>query len=138
MNEDGRRRDDRAVYIISVAAELAGVHPQTLRIYERKGLLRPKRTAGNTRRYSEGDIRKLLQIQDLTQERGVNLAGVKLIIEMEAELEVLRERTKELERELRTSRRFQRRAERERSVSAEIVPLRSVLFPPWRGEESEA
>ena len=75
------RDEERAVYIISVAAELAGVHPQTLRIYERKGLVAPKRTAGNTRRYSDRDIRLLRQIQDLTQESGINLAGVKMIIE---------------------------------------------------------
>jgi len=120
-----------------VAAELAGVHPQTLRIYERKGLLRPKRTAGNTRRYSDGDIRRLQQIQDLTQERGVNLAGVKLIIEMQAEIEALRRKIEELERELQTSRRFQRRARTsDREVSAAIVPLRTLLVPPWQ-EESE-
>ena len=65
---------ERAVFIISVAAELAGVHPQTLRIYERKGLVRPKRTSGNTRRYSQADIDRLLAIQELTDE-GVNLAG---------------------------------------------------------------
>src|SRR5919106_1560909 len=76
-------REERAVYIISVAAELAGVHPQTLRIYERKGLLRPARTAGNTRRYSDRDIARLRRIQQLTQ-RGVNLAGVKLIMELQA------------------------------------------------------
>ena len=72
----------RAVYIISVAAELAGVHPQTLRIYERKGLVRPHRTRGNTRRYSEADIGRLRRIQGLTQE-GVNLAGAKLIMALE-------------------------------------------------------
>jgi len=66
--EQRARDDERAVYVISVAAELAGVHPQTLRIYERKGLLRPQRTSGNTRRYSERDIELLRQIQDLTQE----------------------------------------------------------------------
>ena len=83
--------EERAVYIISVAAELAGVHPQTLRIYERKGLLAPKRTSGNTRRYSERDIQLLRQIQDLTQESGVNLAGVKVIIELQAQLDALRD-----------------------------------------------
>ncbi len=91
--------DDRAVYIISVAAELAGVHPQTLRIYERKGLLRPKRTSGNTRRYSARDIERLRMIQALTQE-GVNLAGVKRIIQMQGELERLQRRIRELEAEL--------------------------------------
>src|SRR6266545_4971142 len=78
---------DRAVYIISVAAELGGVHPQTLRIYERKGLLRPARTAGNTRRYSNRDIERLRTIQRLTQVEGLNLAGVRMIVEMEDEIE---------------------------------------------------
>src|SRR5262245_50057989 len=93
--------DERAVYIISVAAELAGVHPQTLRIYERKGLLAPKRTSGNTRRYSERDIRLLRQIQDLTQAAGINLAGVKRIIELQAQLDALRAQTEELAERLR-------------------------------------
>jgi MerR family transcriptional regulator/heat shock protein HspR len=130
--ERASERDDRAVYIISVAAELAGVHPQTLRIYERKGLLRPKRTSGNTRRYSDRDIERLQQIQDLTQARGINLAGVKLIMEMQAEIEVLRERAARLEVELRSARRFQRRAlHADGASSREIVPLRSVFLPPW-------
>src|ERR671910_1442349 len=86
---------DQAVYIISVAAELAGVHPQTLRIYEQKGLVRPHRTRGNTRRYSEADIDRLRRVQVLTQ-NGVNLAGVKRIIELEEELERLSERVREL------------------------------------------
>src|SRR6266516_5773431 len=89
------RPDERAVYIISVAAELAGVHPQTLRIYERKGLVRPKRTEGNNRRYSARDIRRLQAIQALTQDEGVNLAGVKRIIELEAEIERLHEQVEE-------------------------------------------
>ena len=76
----------RAVYVISVAAELAGVHPQTLRIYERKGLLDPARTVGGSRRYSEYDIHQLQRIQELTNE-GLNLAGVKRVLELEAELE---------------------------------------------------
>jgi len=128
-----RAGEERAVYVISVAAELAGVHPQTLRIYERKGLVRPKRTAGNTRRYSERDIELLQQIHEMTQERGINLAGVKLIIEMQAELAALRERTEQLERELRGSRRF---AKRFRAADAQgaIVPLRSVFLPPWEDQ----
>lgn len=117
------RREDHAVYIISVAAELAGVHPQTLRIYERKGLVRPQRTSGNTRRYSDRDIELLREIQDLTQDRGVNLAGVKMIIEMQAELEALRRKTEELEQELR----------RREARRAEIVPLGKVFLPPWEG-----
>ncbi len=81
-----RRHDDNeALYVISIAAELAGVHPQTLRVYERKGLVQPHRTEGNTRRYSEDDISRLRKIQELTQE-GVNLAGVMNIMELEERL----------------------------------------------------
>lgn len=83
--------EERAVYVISVAADLAGVHPQTLRIYERKGLLSPQRTAGNTRRYSERDVEMLRQIQRLTQDEGVNLAGVRIIMEMQRRLEEVQE-----------------------------------------------
>jgi MerR family transcriptional regulator, heat shock protein HspR len=80
--------DRRALYVISVAAELAGVHPQTLRIYERKGLLDPARTEGGSRRYSEGDIAQLRRIQDLTA-AGLNLEGVKRVLALEAEVERL-------------------------------------------------
>lgn len=80
---------DQAVYVISVAAELAGVHPQTLRIYERKGLLAPARTGGGSRRYSEADIDMLRRIQELTNE-GLNLAGVQRVLMLEAELAELR------------------------------------------------
>jgi MerR family transcriptional regulator/heat shock protein HspR len=75
----------RAVYVISVAAELAGLHPQTLRIYERKGLLDPARTGGGSRRYSDEDIAQLRRIQELTSE-GLNLAGVRKVLELEEEL----------------------------------------------------
>jgi MerR family transcriptional regulator/heat shock protein HspR len=78
----------RAVYVISVAAEIAGVHPQTLRIYERKGLLDPARTEGGSRRYSEGDIAQLRRIQDLTA-AGLNLEGVKRVLALEAEVQRL-------------------------------------------------
>src|SRR5437764_4774329 len=81
---------DRALYVISVAAELAGVHPQTLRIYERKGLVEPQRTVGRSRRYSDRDIHRLQRIQELTTE-GVSLAGVKRIIALEEELECARD-----------------------------------------------
>ena len=126
MAEEQERDEDRAVYIISVAAELAGVHPQTLRIYERKGLVAPKRTSGNTRRYSDRDIALLRQIQDLTQEGGINLAGVKMIIELQAQLDALRAETDELQARLR---------EREYDAGADgkIVPLTSVFLPPWQG-----
>src|SRR5919109_3966328 len=81
--------DRKAVYVISGAAELAGVHPQTLRVYERKGLLNPERTAGNTRRYSARDIERLRRIGDLTNE-GVNLAGVRKILDLEDRLDRMR------------------------------------------------
>ena len=83
------RNARRAVYVISVAAELAGVHPQTLRIYERKGLLDPARTVGGSRRYSDEDIAQLRRIQDLTN-AGLNLEGVRRVLELEAEVERLR------------------------------------------------
>ena len=79
----------RAVYVISVAAQLAGMHPQTLRVYERKGLLDPARTEGGSRRYSEADITQLQRIQELTG-MGVNIEGVKRIVELEAELSQVR------------------------------------------------
>ena len=82
----------RALYVISVAAELAGVHPQTLRTYERKGLIKPARTAGGTRRYSERDVARVRLIQDLTQGEGVNLAGVLRILALQDELEEAEER----------------------------------------------
>jgi MerR family transcriptional regulator/heat shock protein HspR len=92
--------DDRAVFVISVAAELAGVHPQTLRIYERKGLVRPKRTTANSRRYSARDIERLREIQELTGD-GVNLAGVVRVIQLAERIEELQDRVAELEAELR-------------------------------------
>ncbi|SRR6266542_7107744 len=125
---ENERLEDRAVYIISVAAELAGVHPQTLRIYERKGLLSPARTAGNTRRYSDRDIARLRMIQRLTQEHGLNLAGVKMIVEMEDEMDRLRRRMERLDRELNDARR-RLAAEIEsmqRNRAGEIVPLSQV------------
>lgn len=89
MPADRPRSATRPVYVISVAAELAGVHPQTLRIYERKGLLEPERTQGGSRRYSDADISLLLRIQELTNE-GLNLMGVKRVLELEAQVAALR------------------------------------------------
>jgi MerR family transcriptional regulator, heat shock protein HspR len=92
---------ERPRYMISVAAELVGMHPQTLRIYESKGLVRPKRTPGNTRLYSEADLERLRLIQRLTTELGLNLAGVETVIRLEDELVKARSRLERLERELR-------------------------------------
>lgn len=118
----------QAVYVISVAAELAGVHPQTLRIYERKGLVEPGRTLGGSRRYSEADIALLRRIQDLTNE-GLNLAGVKRVLELEAQLEHARN---ELDS-------FRNEAERRvgdvhRKYRRDLVPLRQevVLYESGR------
>jgi MerR family transcriptional regulator/heat shock protein HspR len=90
-------------YMISVAAELVGMHPQTLRIYEQKGLVRPKRTAGNTRLYSEADVERLRLIQQLTTEVGLNLAGVERVLHMEDELRRMRRRLERMEREMRNA-----------------------------------
>jgi MerR family transcriptional regulator/heat shock protein HspR len=124
-----KHREERAVYIISVAAELAGVHPQTLRIYERKGLLRPARTAGNTRRYSERDIDRLRLIQELTQKHGINLAGVKMIMGLQADVDRMRRQLEELHDEV--SRVRKRVMERERQSRTDLVPLRSIRIFPW-------
>ena len=93
--------DDRPRYMISVAADLIGVHPQTLRIYEQKGLVRPRRTAGNTRLYSERDLERLRLIQRLTTELGLNLAGVEHVLRLEDQLQRMQARMERLERQLR-------------------------------------
>lgn len=122
------RPNTRAVYVISVAAELAGVHPQTLRIYERKGLLDPARTHGGIRRYSEADIEQLRRIQALTT-AGINLEGVRRILELEAELdrlttELQRVRVEAQEELVRTHRLYRR----------DLVPVGKRRLPAkWRG-----
>ena len=116
--------EDRAVYVISVAAELAGLHPQTLRIYERKGLVDPARTGGGSRRYSDADIALLRRIQELTSQ-GLNLAGVQRVLELEAELSAVRSALSEVregaERAVAQAHRHYRR---------DLVPLNQsvVLF----------
>jgi len=115
-------RDRRqALFIISVAAELAGVHPQTLRIYERKGLVDPARTIGGSRRYSEEDIERLRRIQDLTNE-GLNLAGVKRVIDLE-------NRLAELQRQFERSRIEAREelARAHRAYRRDLVPLSQAV-----------
>src|SRR5579871_5089011 len=97
---EGSAQESRAVYVISVAAELAGVHPQTLRIYERKGLLDPIRTPGGSRRFSEMDLARLRRIQDLTA-AGLNLEGVRRVLELEAEVRRLNAQLDQVRREAR-------------------------------------
>ena len=126
--------DQRALYIISVAAELAGVHPQTLRIYERKGLIEPSRTEGRSRRYSDRDIALLQRIQELTND-GVSLAGVRRILELEAEVEALHDRLAVLEDALAQARDEIQAAVRDvhRSYRRDLVPVsRAVVQVPRR------
>jgi MerR family transcriptional regulator/heat shock protein HspR len=93
--------DDRPRYMISIAADLVGMHPQTLRIYENKGLIRPKRTNGGTRLYSDRDVERLKLIQRLTSELGLNLAGVEHVLRLEDELQRMRRRLDRMERQMR-------------------------------------
>lgn len=120
-----RRPSARAVYVISVAAELAGVHPQTLRIYERKGLVDPARTGGGSRRYSERDLERLHRIQDLTN-HGLNLEGVRRVMELEDEVARLRRELLLAQEEAaaavaRTHRQYRR----------DLVPVKNSPVP-WR------
>jgi MerR family transcriptional regulator, heat shock protein HspR len=119
--------DTRALYVISVAAELAGVHPQTLRIYERRGLVEPARTSGRSRRYSDEDIELLRRIQELTNE-GISLVGVQRILALEAELRAsvqranqLQARIEELQQEM-----GDRVAAAHRQYKRELVPTRTA------------
>ena len=114
---------DRGVYVISVAAELAGVHPQTLRIYERKGLLEPARTGGGSRRYSDEDIHLLRRIHELT-EAGLNLAGVKAVMELEDEVARLRRQVNDVIAEAREA------VERvHRQYRRDLVPVKQTPAP---------
>ncbi|MGH7644394.1 MAG: heat shock protein transcriptional repressor HspR [Gemmatimonadales bacterium] len=124
-----------AVYIISVAAELAGVHPQTLRTYERKGLIKPARTSGGTRRYSERDVARVRLIQQLTQGEGINLAGVLRILALTEEVEALQVAVIEARRDAERVRAEARAAlaDAVRRVGTEIVLYRSGEIEPHRG-----
>ncbi len=119
---------EEAVYVISVAAELAGVHPQTLRIYERRGLIQPYRTPGGTRRYSRADLERLALIQELTEE-GLNLEGVRRVLELENLLESLQDKVRQLNDRIREARDEAAAELRQvhRSYRSEIVLRREVL-----------
>ncbi|MCW2670218.1 MAG: heat-shock protein HspR [Frankiales bacterium] len=121
--------DDTPVFVISVAAELSGMHPQTLRQYDRLGLVTPGRSGGGGRRYSARDVALLREVQRLSQEEGVNLAGIKRIIELEHEVEALQTRVQELNEEL---------ARTEASVLAslrrDLVPVPKSSLVVWRPE----
>jgi MerR family transcriptional regulator/heat shock protein HspR len=116
--------DDRPRYMISVAAELVGMHPQTLRQYEEKGLVRPQRTAGNTRLYSEADLERLRLIQRLTTQLGLNLAGVEAVLGLEEQLQRMRAQLERLEREMREA-----VAKVHRQYRRELVPYDPTRLP---------
>jgi MerR family transcriptional regulator, heat shock protein HspR len=118
---------DRPRYMISVAAELVGMHPQTLRLYEAKGLVRPGRTPGGTRLYSDADVERLRLIQRLTTQLGLNLAGVEQVLRLEDELRRLRSRMERIERELRAE-----IASVHRSYRRELVLYRPSQHPATR------
>ena len=136
--EDKSPDRGRGVYMISVAAELASMHPQTLRIYEARGLITPKRSPKNTRLYSQEDVELLRRIQELTGELGMNLAGVEKVFELEEEIERMRRRMHNLERQAeRVRQELQEEVERvRRSVKRELVlyePPERALAPSERG-----
>src|SRR3954468_19292545 len=129
------------VFVISVAAELAGMHPQTLRQYDRLGLVSPGRSAGRGRRYSPRDVALLREVQRLSQEEGVNLAGVKRVMELETHVHALQQRIAELERELDAAHdeAARREAAAHASYRRDVVPVRSALMvwqPPARKPRS--
>jgi len=126
--------EDLPVFVISVAAELAGMHPQTLRQYDRLGLVTPGRTGGGGRRYSARDVALLREVQRLSQEQGVNLAGIKRIIELENHVEALRGRVAELTQELAESQAALAGAHDTAvaSLRRDLVPLRQGALVVWK------
>jgi MerR family transcriptional regulator/heat shock protein HspR len=123
MAKNPKERESRT-FLISVAAELAGMHAQTLRTYDRLGLVSPRRTSGGGRRYSQHDVELLRQVQRLSQDAGVNLAGIKRIIELTNQVEALQSRLQELTEELAVLRANQRR-------DIAVVP-KSTALVVWR------
>ena len=121
--------DERPVYVISIAAQLAGMHPQTLRTYDRLGLVSPGRTAGRGRRYSERDVALLREVQRLSQDEGINLAGIKRIIELEHHVAALRSRLAELQAEVDAAHAeaARREAEVHASYRRDLVPLNNAV-----------
>ena len=126
--------DDSPVFVISVAAELSGMHPQTLRQYDRLGLVTPGRAGGGGRRYSSRDVALLREVQRLSQEEGVNLAGVKRIIELENQVEALQSRLAEVGEELAATQRAVATAHTSAmaSMRRDLVPVRDAALVVWR------
>lgn len=123
----GESSRERGVYVISVAAELAGVHPQTLRVYERKRLIRPQRTSGNSRLYSEKDVEVLRRIQELTQVQRVNLAGARMIMDLESRLEELEEKLEELRERTMRAEKAVREVARRRGALVRLKDVRDFF-----------
>jgi MerR family transcriptional regulator/heat shock protein HspR len=126
--------NDTPVFVISVAAELSGLHPQTLRTYDRLGLVSPDRTPGRGRRYSARDIAQLREVQRLSQEEGVNLAGIKRILELENQVSALEHRVAELEDSLAHAKVTAARqvAETHASYRRDLVPINQASLVVWR------
>ncbi len=129
--------DDRGVFMISVAAELAEMHPQTLRMYEQRGLITPKRSPKGTRLYSHKDVERLRRIQEMTAELGMNLAGVERVLELEEKLQATSAKVRRLERRAQElQQEVERLEELRRSLRAEIVPyVRGGAIVPVRREQ---
>jgi MerR family transcriptional regulator/heat shock protein HspR len=123
-----RRSDDARTFLISVAAELAGMHAQTLRTYDRLGLVSPQRSSGGGRRYSQHDVDLLREVQRLSQDEGVNLAGIKRIIELTNQVEALQARLRELAEEVE-----QLRARQRREVAVMPKSTAVVVWQPRKG-----
>jgi MerR family transcriptional regulator/heat shock protein HspR len=122
----------RPRYMISVAAEVVGMHPQTLRIYEAKGLVTPRRTPGNTRLYSDADLERLRLIQQLTTELGLNLAGVEIVMRLQDEVQRLRARMERLERQARDEvQRVHKQYRRDLVLYRDLHDSRPVKAPRW-------
>lgn len=126
--------------MISVVADLSGMHPQTLRMYERRGLIEPKRTSGNSRRYSEQDVERLKRIQELTQEYGLNLAGVRIVMDLERKVERLHSKAERLARQLAEAEKRLELEKRRRPRSggvlvrmSDVASIFDVLESPARG-----
>ena len=126
--------EDQPVFVISVAAQLAGMHPQTLRQYDRLGLVTPTRAGGGGRRYSARDVALLREVQRLSQQDGVNLAGIKRIIELEHHVAALQERVQELLAQLDQARSavVSAQAEARASLRRDLVPLRDNTLVVWQ------
>jgi MerR family transcriptional regulator/heat shock protein HspR len=138
VTTETRIDSERGVFMISVAAELAEMHPQTLRMYESRGLITPKRSPKNTRLYSQADVERLRRIQQMTNERGLNLAGVETVLEMEARVERMRaEMSRMRKRAAEMEQRMNEELERLRAAKGgEMVPYGAYEPPAAKGEGS--